>query len=181
LSTVAIPLLLLALSSLQDLPEQPSAEVELEGTLVLTPVISRTTDSPDFEVRFTSHSTTSFDAPILQVRSGILLDGRELSPRVYAWAGIVPIVDPGSHYDFQISLGGFLPGSERRSFSKTLAYWRWLVPLSSGPHRVVYFLRKAPNAGNARIESNEVLFIWDDSKPLLYESSGSEAPCPTPN
>ncbi|HEY2292506.1 MAG TPA: hypothetical protein VGM86_17545 [Thermoanaerobaculia bacterium] len=166
----------------QDLPEQnpAPAEVELEGALVLTPVMSRTTDSPEFQVRFTSHSKTTVEAPVLQEREGILLDGQEISQLGYVWIGIVPLIHPGSHYDYHVSSGSFLPG-KRKSFSKTLGQWRWLIHLSSGPHRVVYFLRKASAANSARIESNEVLFIWDDSQPLLYEASDSEAPCSPPN
>jgi hypothetical protein len=180
LSTIAIPLLLVTLFNLQDLPKQPPAEVELEGTLVLTPVMSRTTDSPDFKVRFTSRSKTSFKAPLLLDRLGILLDGRELSSRGYVWIGIAPTISPGSYYDSDISLGEFLPGSERGNFSRALGRWRLQVPLSSGPHRVVYFLRKTEEAGSARIESNEVLFIWDDSQPLLYEPYGVDDSCPKP-
>jgi hypothetical protein len=172
-----------AVGAQEDFPEltPAPAEVEIEGTLVLTPVMSRTTDSPDFQVRFTSRSKASIEAPVLQEREGILLDGQEINSLGYVWIGIVPHIHPGNHYDYHVSLGGFLPGSERKGFSKTLGHWRWLIPLSSGPHRVVYFLRKTPAANSARIESNEVLFIWDDSQPLLYEASDSEAPCSPPN
>jgi hypothetical protein len=165
-----------------DLLEQSPnpAEIEIEGTLVLTPVMSRTADSPELQVRFTSHSKTTMRATLLQVREGIILDGREIDQRTFRWAGIIPLIHPGNHYDYQVYLSGFLPG-ERKSFSKTLGRCRWLVPLSSGPHRVVYFLRKTSAANSPRIESNEVRFIWDDSQPLLYEASDSEAPCSPTN
>jgi hypothetical protein len=156
------------------------AEIEIEGTLVLTPVMSRTADSPEFQVRFMSRSKTTIEAPVFQEREGILLDGQEISSLGYVWIGLVPHIHPGNHYDYHVSFASFLPG-ESKGFSKTLGRWRSLIHLSSGPHRVVYFLRKTSAANSARIESNEVLFIWDDSQPLLYEASDSDAPCSPSN
>jgi len=161
-------LLLVGLPTISEL-DAPDEAVEVSGTLLLTPVVSRTTDSPSFEVTFTSDAPAPFTVTRIQPRSGILLDGVEYHRNIYRWAGIVNTIEPGDVYKFRFSLGEFLPGAQRRNYSKTLRRWRWHVPLSSGAHRVVFFLRRHSSNDTERATSNEVAFVWDDSQPLLYD------------
>jgi hypothetical protein len=149
--------------------EAPDESVAIDGRLVLTPIMSRASDSPEFAVEFVSQSPEPFTATRIQPRSGIILDGREYTPNVFRWAGIVNTIEPGDTYRFRIALGGYLRGNERREYSKILQRWRWYVPLSSGTHRVSFFLRQHSNIDTQTILSNEVVFDWDDSQPLLYE------------
>lgn len=140
----------------------------IEGTLTVTPVVSRAMDGPMFRVEITNEGPEEFEAWLLTTRIGMVLDGVELQPLGYRWPGIVPMIEPGESYGLTFGIGSFLPGARRDAYSERLGRWRWEIPLAGGRHRVRFFLRKDRARDSERIYSDETELIWDDQQPLLY-------------
>lgn len=142
---------------------------EIEGILVLTPRFSTTADGPEFAVEFTNISQSLVRLPLLRARSGIILDGVDLTPTVYWGHGLEAAVQPGETFTYRLSLRTYLQGSERAGFSERLGRWRWQIPLETDPHLIQFYLREPAKSCSDRAMSNQVAFFWDGSDPLLFE------------
>lgn len=137
-----------------------TAENKQQEFLKVCPSFSSAMDSPFFTVEFTNNETRTLDLTDLLKNESIILDGQEYPRRVVRFTGN-PILKPNSQWKHTIGIDEFFPDSEKQKYSKKLERWRWKSSLKSGKHTlIVKFGGK---------ESSIIEFIWDDSKPFLYE------------
>jgi hypothetical protein len=128
--------------------------------LPLVPIFATALDSPSFAFDYVNDTGKPVDLEYLLQESSCVIDGRPYAPATVKFAGNATL-GPGQKHTFTVSPVEYMPGGEKKGYSKTLKRWRWSTSIVSGRH--TFGLKFGG------VEYGPIIFIWNGDVPLLYE------------
>lgn len=131
--------------------------------LAVFPSFSSTLDSPKFVMEFTNKGDDVVAPLTFWNEQSIILDGKEYPRRINKIGFVAgkPWLEFGETWQRTMDIASFLPNPKKGKYSEKLGRWRWEISLKSGTHTLIVKF--------GDYESKPVKFVWDGSKPLLYE------------
>jgi hypothetical protein len=139
---------------------QQSESAKSTAALPVVPIFATALDSPEFAFDCVNDTGKPVDLVNLLQESSAVIDGKPYARATVKFVGNATL-GPGQTYTFTLNPAEYMPGGEKKGYSKTLKRWRWSTSIGSGRHTFTL------NFGGA--EYGPIAFIWNGEVPWLYE------------